>query len=344
MRIFLGSSREASASGLLRRVASWIEACGHTPLRWDDPGLFPAGAYTFPALRTLAQNVDGAVFVFSEDDHVWYRGDKVPQPRDNVLIEYGLFSATLGESRVAICRSGSPRAATDLQGITCIVISPTTLVRAEIEIAEWLKRLEAPDPGTVSMEMLSSPFQASGKRSLFLKGTELVRLAGHRVALVAKTPIILMGPRPYDGSSPPISYEQEQYSVYWALIERSSQGNAPDFLCVASRPCVLEDLGSHKRSPLPGQMRDRYLEISRRSAAVMEGSRMAFAWHDNAAPMTFLVCDDNFMIWFKDGSGESVWITAHDEMIARALYSHAQAIAGTRDDQEILGDFDRASR
>src|SRR5579863_2839699 len=217
MRIFLGSSREASSSGMLRRVAGWIEACGHSPLRWDDPGLFPAGAYTFTALRALAQNVDGAVFVFSEDDHVWYRGDKVSQPRDNVLIEYGLFSATLGDNRVAICRSGSPRSATDLDGITFIPVSPTTLVRAEIEIAEWIKRLEMPDPGTVSMEMLSSPFQASGKRSLFLKGTELVRLAKHRVALVAKTPIILMGPRPYDGSSPPISYEQEQYSMYWAL-------------------------------------------------------------------------------------------------------------------------------
>lgn len=329
---------------MLRRVAGWIEACGHTPLRWDDPGLFPAGTYTFAALRKLAQNVDGAVFLFSEDDHVWYRGDKLSQPRDNVLIEYGLFSATLGESRVAICRSGSPRSASDLQGITFIAMSPATFVRAEIEITEWLKRLEVPDSGSLSMEMLSSPFQASGKRSLFLKGTELVRNARHRVALVAKTPIILMGPRPYDGSTPPISYEQDQYSVYWALIERSSQGRAPDFLCVASRPCVLEDLRSNRNSLLLDQMRDRYMEITRKSAVAMDESRLTFAWHDDAAPMTFLVCDDNFMIWFKDGSGESVWITAHDEVIARALYSHAQAIARTRDDQEILGDFDQASR
>lgn len=47
MRIFLGSSREASESGLLRIVAAWIEQEGHEPVRWNAPGVFPAGAYTF---------------------------------------------------------------------------------------------------------------------------------------------------------------------------------------------------------------------------------------------------------------------------------------------------------
>src|SRR5689334_23314630 len=114
MRIFLGSSREASTTGLLRRVAGWVESCGHEPLRWDEPGVFPAGSYTFPTLRRVAREVDGAIFVFAEDDKVWYRTDKAMQPRDNVLLEYGLFSGTLGEGRVAICRSGSPRTASDL--------------------------------------------------------------------------------------------------------------------------------------------------------------------------------------------------------------------------------------
>jgi hypothetical protein len=340
MRIFLGSSREASNTGLLRRIASWVEACGHTPLRWDEPGVFPPGAYTFPTLRRLAREVDGAIFVFSEDDTVWYRTDKATQPRDNILLEYGLFSATLGESHVAICRSGDPRTASDLLGITSIAVSQMTFVRAETQIAEWLKGLEAPDSGTIAMEQLSSPFQASGKRSLFLKGTELVRRAHIRVALVAKTPIILMGPRPYDGANRPISYEAEQYATYMALIEGCSGGNPPDFLCVASRPCVLEDLRTYRQTALPGRMRESYRNIHSRSAEVMPGSRIRFRWHHGAAPMTFLVCDDDFMIWFKDGSGESVWITAHDEVIARALFSHAEKIAEERRVDDALRDFD----
>ena len=343
MRIFLGSSREASRTGLLRRIAGWIEACGHEPLRWDDPGVFPPGSYTYPTLRRLAREVDGAIFIFAEDDAVWYRTDKAMQPRDNVLIEYGLFSSALGETHVAICRSGNPRTASDLFGITSIGISQGMYVRAETEIAEWLKGIEAPDPGTIAMEQLSSPFQASGKRSLFLKGTELVRRAQSRVALVAKTPIILMGPRPYDGTNSPVSYEAEQYATYLALIERSSNGNSPDFLCVASRPRVLEDVRAYHQTPLPGRMRSSYERIHSRSADVVPASRMRFRWHEDASPMTFLVCDDDFMIWFKDGSGESVWITAHDEVIARALFSRAESTALRRNLDDVLHEFDELS-
>jgi hypothetical protein len=171
----------------------------------------------------------------------------------------------------------------------------------------------------------------------------LVRRAQGRVALVAKTPIILMGPRPYDDASPPIYYETEQFTTYLDLIQRSSNGQAPDFLCVASRKSILEDLRTYGRTSLPRRMRESYIEIHSRSADVLPGSRVRLRWHEGGAPMTFLVSDDDFMIWFKDGSGESVWITAHDEVIARALYSHAETIAEARESEEVLRDFDGLS-
>lgn len=354
MQIFLGSSREASASGMLRRIAVWIEACGHTPVRWDDPGVFPPGTYTFQVLQRLAKTVDAAIFIFSDDDKVWYRTENTTQPRDNILLEYGLFSAALGEERVAICRSGNPRMAADLLGITYINITENRVARAEDEIVKWLtriaglesdRRIADPEPESTSaanivMEHLDSPFQASGKRSLFLKGTELVRRARNRVALVAKTPIILMGPRPYDGSGPPRSYEKQQYDAYMNLIKVSSQGSAPDFICVASRPCVLADLEAYSHTPLLRQARSRYIDIDQRSVNASARSRMTFGWHADAAPMTFLVSDDSFMIWFKDGSGESVWITAVDEVVSDALWSNAQTISGTLTAGEVLRDFD----
>ncbi len=339
MEVFLGSSREASETGLLRRVAGWIEAAGHRPLRWDEPGVFPVGAYTFSTLRQLAQRVEAAIFIFSEDDEVWYRTDKATQPRDNILIEYGLFSAALGEGRVIICRSGQPRTATDLLGITCINVSASTIVRAEIEITDWLRRLQAPDPGSLVLEQLTSPFQASGKRSLFLKGTELVRRARSRVALVAKTPIILLGPRPYDGASSPISYEAEQLATYQDLINQSCTQGTPDFICVASRACVLDELREYKHTELPRRVRENYKQLHACVKGVRLSSGMRLHWHEGAAPMTFLVSDDDFMIWFKDGSGESVWITAHNEVIARALYSNAEAIGEDRAVDEVLHDF-----
>lgn len=344
MRIFLGGSTEASDAGLLLEVASWVEKYGHRPLRWDEPGAFPAGTYTFAALRELARNVDGAIFIFSEDDHVWYRTDKLTQPRDNVLLEYGLFSDALGEHRIAICQCGSPRTATDLLGITRIYITEGTMVRAEAQVAAWLRRISVPDPSTVLMEHLRSPFQSSGKRSLFLKGTELVRGARRRLALVAKTPIILIGPRPYDGSSAPISYEIDQYRAYWDAITRSAAGGSPEFLCVASRPCMLDEISAYGHTSLPQQVKERYIDLDRKSARSMRGSRVSFVWQENSAPMTFLVSDDDFMIWFKDGSGESVWITANNEVVAGALYSQAYSIAKGVNTGDFLSDLEELGR
>jgi hypothetical protein len=341
LKIFLGSSREAVETGLLRRVASWVEAARHEPVRWDDPGVFPPGAYTFTTLRQVARQVDGAIFIFSEDDELWYRTDKVTQPRDNVLIEYGLFAAALGEGSVIFCRVGKPRTATDLSGITYVDVSAETLVRAEISVTDWLGRLQTSNPGSLLLERLSSPFQASGKESLFLKGTELVRKASRRVALVAKTPIILIGPRPYDGSDSPISYEANQLSSYQTLMNKSSNGSLPDFICVASSISVLEELAQYRHASLAEKMHKNYTQLQ--AACSKPGSHMRIRWYEGTAPMTFLVSDDDFMIWFKDRSGESVWITAHNEVIARALYAHADSIAKERSLEDVLRDFAKFS-
>lgn len=347
MRVFLGSSREADDNGMLLRVAGWVERYGHEPLRWNESGAFPLGTYTFSRLQELARGVDAAIFIFAEDDKVWYRSENSTQPRDNILLEYGVFSGVLGEDRVAICRSGSPRIATDLAGITYVNVTDLTKVRAETDIREWLRRIAGARydvlPGGLLMERLNSPFQASGKPSLFEKGTELVQQARHRVALVAKTPIVLMGPRPYDGSGPSKSYEKRQYETYMNLVADSSAGRAPDFVCVASRPCVIEEMARFSHTPLREQVRDRYIELDKRSANVNAGSRMKFRWHGGSAPMTFLVSDDSFMIWFKDGSGESVWITALDENVAGALYSNALLISEDLSVQDVLHDIDQLS-
>ena len=66
------------------------------------------------------------------------------------------------------------------------------LATAQIEVESWLKGLadSAVDwSQSAILERLGSPFQSSGKRLLFLTGTDLIKRAKKRVALVAKTPI-----------------------------------------------------------------------------------------------------------------------------------------------------------
>src|SRR5437762_2909002 len=85
LNVFIGSSRESQAA--MEEIAEWIEACGHTPRPWTDPGVFPLAGTSFASLHQVAKAVDAAIFIFGEDDKIWYRGDQTTSPRDNVLLE-----------------------------------------------------------------------------------------------------------------------------------------------------------------------------------------------------------------------------------------------------------------
>ena len=112
-------------------------------LRSDDAGFFPPGEYTFNRLIEITRLVQGAVFVFGEDDEQWYRNDRVQVTRDNVLIEYGLFTGALGPKRAIICRNGTPWQPTDLAGLTYINVSENKRANAKVAIEKWLDELQA---------------------------------------------------------------------------------------------------------------------------------------------------------------------------------------------------------
>lgn len=147
VKLFLGSSSEAIGS--VRLVASWLENLGHEPIPWDRPGLFLPGEYTFLKLIEISKAVDAAIFIFAEDDQVWYRSDSIGQPRDNVLLEYGLFASALGQNRAIICRSGNPKEPSDLRGIVVLDISPTRRENAQIMLQAWIQELESQNRGEI---------------------------------------------------------------------------------------------------------------------------------------------------------------------------------------------------
>lgn len=142
MKFFLGSSGERLPE--LKKVAAWVKQAGHEAWPWNKPGLFPLGHYTFETLNVLKDKVDASIFIFGEDDEVWYRGDSKLIPRDNVLIEYGLFAGVLEPSRVAICKSGHIRLASDLLGVTYVDLGNPK--RAREELNRWFEKIATDSP------------------------------------------------------------------------------------------------------------------------------------------------------------------------------------------------------
>lgn len=140
MRVFIGSSNESSEA--MAWVEKCIESAGHQPLRWDKKSLFPLGEYTFSRLIEISKTVDAAIFIFSEDDRIWYRMESTNQPRDNVLIEYGLFAGQLGTRKAIICVDGKPKTSTDLAGIINLDISKDNRRKAGNDIKQWLRSFE----------------------------------------------------------------------------------------------------------------------------------------------------------------------------------------------------------
>ena len=113
-RIFIGSASESKK--LAQSIAQTLANNNYRPLRWWNE--FPPGSITFDRLVEIAQIVDGAVFIFSGIDKTWYRQEATSTPRDNILLEYGMFAMKLGRSRTLILKDVGSKMPTDLQAIT----------------------------------------------------------------------------------------------------------------------------------------------------------------------------------------------------------------------------------
>lgn len=182
MKIFLGSSREGLAD--LKKIASWVKRAGHEAVPWNRPGLFPVGHYTFDTLNSIKDSVDASVFVFGGDDRAWYRSDSTLIPRDNVLIEYGLFVGVLEPSRVAICKRDRIRIPSDLLGVTYVDLKDSA--RAQLEMREWFLRIErtSPAPGRARLMTFQNKFSMPGTNQ-FWRG--LAEQASARFVLLGGT-------------------------------------------------------------------------------------------------------------------------------------------------------------
>lgn len=116
-----------------------IEEEGHEPLPWNKAGLFPLGHYMLDSLRDISLKVDAAILIFNVDDKAWYRNDFILKPKDNVVLEYGLFLQSLGREKTIICQRGV-KATSDLNGV--IYCNLNKEYRAQSELVEWLRFID----------------------------------------------------------------------------------------------------------------------------------------------------------------------------------------------------------
>ena len=87
-RIFIGSASETT--NIAAPIANCLSRRGFSVERWWDK-VFEAGDVTIDKLRRLAEEVDGAVFVWKGTDEIIMRDTKRNATRDNVMIEFGMF-------------------------------------------------------------------------------------------------------------------------------------------------------------------------------------------------------------------------------------------------------------
>lgn len=117
-RIFIASSSEGLPTA--RAVKDLLEPDVDAQL-WDD-GIFLPGEFTLESLEARIKFFDGAVVVGTADDRLSFRGKEVASIRDNLLLEFGMFVATLGRRRSILALEGirSTKVPSDLYGLTCV--------------------------------------------------------------------------------------------------------------------------------------------------------------------------------------------------------------------------------
>ncbi|URZ03035.1 nucleotide-binding protein [Clostridium felsineum] len=138
-KIFFGSSKESVDT--MDEVAAVVATLGYSTLTWNSPnqGVFIAGDSTLDSLINTSKKVDGAIFIFNDDDKIWCRDEIMKGTvRDNVLFEYGLFMGELGKLKVAFVSKNKPKLASDLEGVVYIDANGDEAVVRQ-DLKNWLK-------------------------------------------------------------------------------------------------------------------------------------------------------------------------------------------------------------
>lgn len=130
-QVFIGSSSEGK--GVARALqAELLPDC--EVVIWDQ-GVFGPSSYTLDALIETAHRSDFAVLVATPDDTRESRGQTAVVPRDNVILEFGLFAGVLGRGRTYVLATSGALLPTDTLGLTRLTYHEQMNPRASVAVA-----------------------------------------------------------------------------------------------------------------------------------------------------------------------------------------------------------------
>jgi hypothetical protein len=111
---------------------------------WWHEDVFRSGDYTLPQLIEGLRDIDYAILVGTPDDIVTRRGNASPVFRDNIILEYGLFSGLIGQDNVALLQIGAASLPSDLHGMTVIRVPTPSRLRRVLNRSEYLRHVLRP--------------------------------------------------------------------------------------------------------------------------------------------------------------------------------------------------------
>jgi hypothetical protein len=188
-RVFIASSGEGRA--VAESVQLLLEHDAECTV-WNQ-GFFDLSENTLDDLINSLDDWDFGVFVFSADDILKLREQTYSAPRDNVVLEFGLFAGRLGKSRAVIVhpRNWDPRLRipTDVLGITTAMYDATrsnlnpALGSACTQIRQHMDRVYIPRPGVYMRNHFMCEIGAGwdrylGDRGSVAFGRDFVRIDG----------------------------------------------------------------------------------------------------------------------------------------------------------------------
>lgn len=160
--LFIGSSSEALH--IARNLEMELDAAKVCDVERWDRDVFEPGGYALDSLLEVASRVDFAVLIASPDDKVEVRGEESLAPRDNVLLEFGMFVGALGRQRAFLLATDRMRLPSDVNGLTRLSYSARedgnvrkALNPTVVQIEDRVKRLgRRPIAGAVTVESPAS--------------------------------------------------------------------------------------------------------------------------------------------------------------------------------------------
>jgi hypothetical protein len=156
-------------------------------------------------------------------------------------------------------------------------------------------------------------FLSHSRRDLYLLGADIASQATTRVYLLARSLILLTGPRPY-GLSPGVDYEESHQDALRAVLEKA-RGGRIRFACGYLIPTTREEIREYPQ--LRDTVKRRLIDLHDAAHGTHFSITTPGRW---SQPFTFIVGDNRFAIWFRDPAQDVyICISSEDKTVATGL-------------------------